>query len=312
MISLIRAELIKILGKKSTKVSFIIAVVLMVLSCVFQAASEVNSQNWREDVRQQIDYALKEIEENKGTEQEDFYEELYRPDVAIGEYSLEHNIANNVVTPMKFTYNNTFAMGVWVVLLVILAAINYADEYQFGTIKQILTRPYKRSTILFVKQVVFIGISAVILFVQMAVSYLVGMAFFSENGTTAITLDYVNNKVMEIDMSTSLWQTYVAYVILAIILIAISYLLITIFRTSTLPIVLTLAVWLCSGVITMALSKYEIIRYTIFPHLKLTQYIKGNDLVLQGNTIGLSALVLGVTFLIVELVEYSLFKKRDI
>lgn len=312
MINLIKAELIKITGKKSTKIAIVIVLVLMVCSCIFQATSEADSTNWRELLQQEVDFAKSEIEENKGTDMEAFYEELYRADVAIGEYSLEHNIANNVVTPIKFAYKNTFCMSVWVILLLILAAINFSDEYQFGTIKQILSRPYKRSRILFIKQIVFLGISLVVMLLQMAISYLVGIIFFEKNGVSDVTIDYVNGKVIEIDMSTALWQTYFSYIVIITFLIAVAYLLIAIVRTTIMPVIISLSIWLSADLIAESLSKYEIIRYTFFPHLNLTQYIVGNNLVIDGNTIGLSLLVLAITYIVIEIFTYRIFDKRDI
>ena len=312
MFNLITVELTKIVSKKSTKIAIIIAGILIIFSCIFQASSEVTPKNWREEVQKEVDFAKNEIKENKGTDMEDFYETLYKEDVAIGEYSLEHNIANNVITPLKFAYNNTFSMSVWVVLLLIMSVINFADEFQFGTIKQILTRPYKRSKILMAKQIVFVCMSIVVLLIQIAISYIVGLIFFGKNGTSGIVLDYVNGNVIEINMNMTLWQLYFSYVVVAIILISIAYFFITIMRTATIPIILTMLIWLGDGLITSTCSKYQIIKYTIFPHLNLAQYIKGNDLMLKGNTIGFSCAVLLISFVVVEICTYIVFTKRDI
>lgn len=312
MFNLFRAEMIKILGKKSTKISIIIAFIFMALSCFFQASSEVSNENWKDALQKEIDFAKNEIEEHKGTDSEEFYEELYRADIVIGEYSLENNIANNVVTPIKFTYNNTFCLSVWIVLLVVLATINFSDEYQFGTIKQILTRPYKRRKILFVKQIFFSGLSILVLFVQIIMSYIVGCFFFGENDAADITIEYMNGKIIEIDMRSAMWQTYFSYVVLIVLLISIAFLCVVIIRTTIIPVLMTLTIWLCSSLIVEILSKYEIVRYTIFPHLDLTQYIVGNDLVLKGNTISISLSVLLITYIVIQIITYKLFEKRDV
>ena len=117
MFKLIKAELIKIMGKKSTKVSLIMIIILMAFSCLLQATSEADSSNWRELVQKEVDTAKSEVEEAKGTDMEEFWADFYAEDIAVGEYSLEHNISNDIVTPIRFAYDNTFCMSFWVILL---------------------------------------------------------------------------------------------------------------------------------------------------------------------------------------------------
>lgn len=312
MINLVKAEIIKIIGKKSIKVSIIIVFIFMALSCVIQATSEVNDKNWREEVQSEVDFAKSEINEKKGTDMEEFYEEIYREDIVVGEYCLKNNIANNVVTPLKFTYNNTFCMTVCVILLLILAAINFSDEYQYGTIKQILTRPYKRSRILCIKQMVFSVASVVVLFEQMLISYFVGCVFFGKNKASYIAIEYIEGKIVEVDMRSSIIQTFLAYVVITVFLIAMVYLLITIFHTLLLPVMITVIVWMSSNIVSDFLSKYEIVKYTFLPHLDLKQYIAGNELVRNDNNIVLSLVVLTITYCCIQVLTFTIFNKRDI
>ena len=312
MFALIRAEFVKIFGKKSTKVALVVIFIITAISCIFQASTEVNDTNWREKVQEELEIAESEIEDHKGTESEEFYVSLYQSDIEIAKYCLENNIAKDVMTPIKFAYENKFCMGVWVVVLVMIAAINFSDEFQFGTIKQILTRPYKRSKILLVKQIVFVLLSAASLLLQLGVSYLIGVIFFDKNSGSEVTVDFINGNIIEIKMITALWQTFFSYMIILLFLMAVVFLLVSVFRTCLMPIILSLLVWMGSNTVASVFSKYKIIKYTVFPHLDLTQYIKGNELVLEGNTMTYSLIIIVVSFLIVQSATYTIFSKRDI
>lgn len=312
MFNLIKAELLKIVGKKSMKISILIVLILMVGNCLLQATNETNIKNWKEETQKFVEKTGKELEEGKGTEDEEFNEIFLRDDYEVAKYCLENEIPYNVVTPVKFVYGNTFMLPILMILLLFIAIFNFIDEFQFGTIKQILTRPYRRSTILGIKQIVFSILAVFVFLLQILISYIIGILFFHQNGNTVIDVKYLDGKIIQINMVKEIFQSVGAYFVAFLLLLGIAYLLICLVRNSILPVITTAVLWYGSGMITEYLKKKAIIKYTIFPHLDLTQYIQGKELVLSGNTLALSIVILAIHFIVIEAVVFYLFKKRDI
>ncbi|MDG4658392.1 ABC transporter permease [Ectobacillus antri] len=206
-------------------------------------------------------------------------------------------------TPLAFADMNLEGLLSIVVLYgVVIGGKMIAEEFQKGTIKQLLIRPKKRISILLSKYM--IAILAVIIVTAFAgfLSLLVGLLTFS--GGTGDVGTYVQGMVYQ--LPRLIFYTTLTFTIGVLV------------RNAVLPIVITLFILFSEGPILLLLSSYNWAKLVIFFHLYPGMYDsnpmlnKGMKPIFPDFTMSTSLLVVGVYLLICIGLASAVFQKKDV
>lgn len=187
-----------------------------------------------------------------------------------------------------------------------LAARTITEEFQKGTIKQLLIRPRKRVTVLFSKYVTVILTVLLISIVALIISMLIGLVSFG-GGKEELTV-------------VMLLKILVYKMVPVLFYITLSMFLANIFRKSVLPLVITMFVFFLQNTIDMLLMMFAkgVAKFVVFFHLNLNVY-DSNKLISGGMEPPFAefnfttSLLLVIVYVVVLLAASSaLFQKRDV
>ncbi|MBC6975705.1 ABC transporter permease [Bacillus sp. Xin] len=187
-----------------------------------------------------------------------------------------------------------------------IASRTITDEFQKGTIKQLLIRPRKRIMILFSK---YISVLLAMLFVIVTgtlIAMVIG-AIVMDGGKTELTLGVLLKGILYKLVSPFFFAT-------------LAFFLANVFRKSVLPLIIALFLFFLQGAINMMLMMFVkgVAKFFVFLHLDLSIY-DGNKLISGGATPPFpefnftTSLLLVLAYFVVLLVTSSvLFQKRDV
>ena len=187
-----------------------------------------------------------------------------------------------------------------------IASRMITDEFQKGTIKQLLIRPRKRMTVLFSKYITVLLTIVFIIFANMIISMIIG-GIVMDGSKTELTLGIV--------MKSTLYQ-----VLSPFFFATLAFFLANVFRKSVLPLIITLFFFFLQQPIKMMLMMLAkgSAKFVVLFHLNLNVY-DGNKLINRGAEPPLTeftfttSLLLVITYIVVLLIASSaLFQKRDV
>ncbi|MGF9965017.1 ABC transporter permease [Bacillus rhizoplanae] len=187
-----------------------------------------------------------------------------------------------------------------------LASRTITEEFQKGTIKQLLIRPRKRVTVLLSKYITVLLAVFFVCIVSLLTAMLIGLAAFGGSigkVTFAILLKRFGYNILPI-----LFYPTVAFF------------LANIFRKSVLPLVITLFFFFMEGMLKILLFQFAkgIAKYIVMFHLNLNMY-DSNELISQGAkpmfsefSFTTSLLFVLAHFVVLLVASSALFQKRDV
>ncbi|PGO34049.1 ABC transporter permease [Bacillus cereus] len=187
-----------------------------------------------------------------------------------------------------------------------IASRMITDEFQKGTIKQLLIRPRKRITILFSKYITVLLTIVFIIFANMFIAMIIG-GIVKDGSKTELTLGIV--------MKSTLYQ-----VLSPFFFATLAFFLANVFRKSVLPLIITMFLFFLQGPINMVLMMFAkgVAKFVVFFHLNLSVY-DSNKLVSGGMeptftefTFITSFLLVAAYFAVLLVASSVLFQKRDV
>ncbi len=123
-----------------------------------------------------------------------------------------------------------------------IASRMITDEFQKGTIKQLLIRPRKRMTVLFSKYITVLLTIVFIIFANMIISMIIG-GIVMDGSKTELTLGIV--------MKSTVYQ-----VLSPLFFATLAFFLANVFRKSVLPLIITMFLFFLQGAINMMLMMF--------------------------------------------------------
>lgn len=134
------------------------------------------------------------------------------------------------------------------------------DEFQKGTIKQLLIRPRKRMTVLFSKYITVLLTIVFIIFANTIISMIIG-GIAMDGSKTELTIGIV--------MKSTLYQ-----VLSPFFFATLAFFLANVFRKSVLPLIITMFLFFLQGPINMVLMMFAkgVAKFVVFSHLDLRAY----------------------------------------
>lgn len=203
-----------------------------------------------------------------------------------------------------------------IITIVLIAGAIVSDEFNKGTIKLLLVRPYSRAKILLAK---FITIIITILFIMattVVLQFIVGGIVFGFDSLKIPAVIYNHNtgKLIEMGILKNIIITGIGKLPKYVLLGTLAFSLSTIFNNTPVAITITLMGYMASSIINQFAYYYDIkwLKYFVTPNWDFTQYFYGNLPLLKGLTVPFSIAICIIYFAIMLAVSFTIFRKRNI
>ncbi len=265
-------------------------------------------------------YMIEQIDNSKEEltyqEKKDYNDSIEQREIS--KYIIENHVDINKQNDLRGILSNFFnEFGLFIVVItVMIAGTIVSEEFNKGTIKLLLIKPYSRKKILLSK---FITVLIMIVFsivVILAMELIVGGIIFGFESLNIPVLQYNfnSNMLQEINVFSYLGIQIFTQLPSIILLATLSFALSTIFTNSPVAIALPLLGYMGVAVINQIAIQYNIgfLRYFVTLNWDFSQYLYGKMPLMEGLTPGFSGIICIIYFLIMIIPTFVIFKKKNI
>ena len=233
-------------------------------------------------------------------------------------YHLYNDTEYQNTATANYTFQNSIGtyIAIIVMVVVIVAGVSISEEFNKGTVKLLLVRPYSRTKILISKLIaVFITMlitTATILLLQFIIGGIVyGFGTYMMN---VVQFDFTTNSIVTLNIFAYLGLIFICKLPIFILIGTLAFALSTLFLNSPLAVALPILGYMGSDVINMiAISyKWDWVKYFVTPNWDLSQYLFGGTPMFSGISIEFSITICAIYFVIMLVASIVSFKKRNI
>lgn len=233
-------------------------------------------------------------------------------------YDLYNDTEYQNTATANYTFQNSIGtyIAIIVMVVVIVAGVSISEEFNKGTVKLLLVRPYSRTKILISKLIaVFITMlitTVAILILQFIIGGIVyGFGTYMMN---VVQFDFTTNSIVTLNIFAYLGLIFVCKLPIFILIGTLAFALSTLFLNSPLAVALPILGYMGSDVINMiAISyKWDWVKYFVTPNWDLSQYLFGGTPMFSGISIEFSITICAIYFVIMLVASIVSFKKRNI
>ncbi|TYR80724.1 ABC transporter permease [Priestia megaterium] len=216
------------------------------------------------------------------------------------------NIVNNAGVQENAVGFLSFSSNFLIIIqffAIVVAGSMVAKEFEAGTIKLLLIRPAKRSTILLSKYVTSIMISLYYIGAFFFFSFIWGVLFFGVS-----TINSTSDELQNIAF------TYGIFYIEIFMMMTFALMLSSVFRNSALAVGLSIVVGIGAKMLAQILAEFQVQwgKILLFANTNLLQYTDGNQPLFEGMTLGFSLFMIMAHFVFFVSVAWFFFLKRDV
>ena len=242
----------------------------------------------------------------------------YLENANLYKYDLYNDTEYQNTATANYTFQNSIDtyIAIIVMVVVIVAGVSISEEFNKGTVKLLLVRPYSRTKILISKLIaVFITMlitTVAILLLQFIIGGIVyGFGTYMMN---VVQFDFTNNSIVTLNIFAYLGLIFVCKLPIFILIGTLAFALSTLFLNSPLAVALPILGYMGSDVINMiAISyKWDWVKYFVTPNWDLSQYLFGGTPMFSGISIEFSITICAIYFVIMLVASIVSFKKRNI
>lgn len=237
---------------------------------------------------------------------------------AINKYDIENETTVGDTSSAKGILLSTFDEYeiFLIVMFMMTAGVIVSEEFSKGTIKLLLIKPYKRSTILASKFITSIIVAIIVILLVLLMQFVVGglIQGFDSLKNPTIIYDHTINNVKQINTIQYLAMQALGKAPMYILLMTLAFAFSTIFTNSALAITISLLGYMGSSVINMlALNlKLNWIKYFVTPNWNLTEYFWGGIPTFEGITLPFSIAIIVIYMVIMLVPTFIIFQKKNI
>lgn len=243
-------------------------------------------------------------------------EEYYK-----AKYMLENKIDTSNANKLNNIIPQFFSQYSFLIIVfgIMIAGSIVSEEYNKGTIKSLLTIPYKRSKILLSKLITSLMLTILFTIFTMIIQFIVGMIFFGVEGLNVPMLIYhYGKKIVE---SVSLLKYFslqlIANLPIILLMTTLAFTISTLFTNSALAIALPICGYIGSSIINSLVlyfdSKMMLLfrHYFVTPNWDFTCYLFGGSSP-YGNSL-MHAVIVCLSYMVIMIAFAFLeFKRKDI
>ena len=236
---------------------------------------------------------------------------LYKYDIENGTEYQNTLTANYALQNSMSTY-----IVVVVLIVVIIAGVMISEEFNKGTIKLLLVRPYSRTKILLSKLIaVFITMIITTIFVTLLQLIVGGFVYgFGTYFMNVVQFDLVSNSIVVMNMFAYLGLIFICKLPILILIGTLAFALSALSLNSPLAIALPIFGYMGSEVINLVALSYgwNWIKYFVTPNWDLSQYLFGGSPMFSNMSVEFSITICAIYFVIMLVASIVTFKKRNI
>lgn len=263
-----------------------------------------------------IDYEVGGGNSESQLMKQDYYDSLERANKA--KYDIENGTKideENNIRGMLINFFSNYEIFI-VIMIVMIAGTIVSEEFNKGTIKLLLIRPYKRTTILTAKFITCIIMLAIIIITMILMQFIVGGIVFGFESLQipVVVYNFDTSSIQEIGIANYVLMQTLGKLPIYVLLMTLAFTLSTLFNNSAVAITLTLLGYMSSSTINIIGLQLDLdwIRYFVTPNWDLTQYYFGGFPIYEGTTPIFSTIINIIYFVIMLIPTYIVFKKRNI
>lgn len=237
---------------------------------------------------------------------------------AISQFDIEHDTTSG---------NNSDARGILlevfsqfeifiIVMIIMIAGSIVSEEFSKGTVKLLLIKPYKRTTILASKLITCFIMLIIIMIIIVCMQFIVGglVQGFEGFHTKVVVYNHNSNQIQEIGIINYLEMQLLGKLPIYVLLMTLAFCISTIFTNSALAITITLLGYMGSPLINQLGLVFHLnwLKFFVTPNWDLTQYLFGGLPDFEGLTPAFSIAIIIVYMLIMLVPTFIIFKKKNI
>ncbi len=242
----------------------------------------------------------------------------YLEDQAESRYILETGRNIHETDTLKGILQNFYAQfGIFlIVVVVMIAGTIVSEEFNKGTIKLLLVKPYTRNKILLAKAVTTLFMILFVIVTTMIMQLLIGGVIFGFDSLTepVVAYNFHTNTMEEMNIFANLGMQTLEQLPMIILLTTLAFAISTIFSNSTLAITISLLGYMAANIINQLAMAYNLqfMKYFVTMNWDLSMYANGALPYMKGMNITMSIIICVVYFLIMMIPTFIVFKKRNI
>lgn len=242
----------------------------------------------------------------------------YLENANLYKYDLYNDTEYQNTATANYTFQNSIGtyIAIIVMVVVIVSGVSISEEFNKGTVKLLLVRPYSRTKILISKLIaVFITMlitTVAILLLQFIIGGIVyGFGTYMMN---VVQFDFTTNSIITLNIFAYLGLIFICKLPIFILIGTLAFALSTLFLNSPLAVALPILGYMGSDMINMiAISyKWDWVKYFVTPNWDLSQYLFGGTPMFSGISIEFSITICAIYFVIMIVASIVSFKKRNI
>lgn len=323
MIKLIKNELTKITKKKGLYIMIILLMVFIIINNILYSRSYSNKGN------QYIEDA--QVEYNELSEYKEVLESLEKMDseeekaynIVIKQMEKDEYIINNeqnvdAIGNNRFVLRTIFAQyDIFIIIYIIMiAGTIMSEEFNKGTIKLLLIKPYSRTQIFFAKFIACIIVLIASAVVLVLLQTLIGGIILDFSSLSVPIVEY-NQKTQDLqfmNLFAYIGLDFLARLPIYLTVLAIAFACSTILLNTATSIVIPILVYLFSGTIEGFVNGINAswMKFIITLNWNFETYLFGGAPEIKAFSFGFSALICLLYLVVIMSLAYYNFKKKDI
>lgn len=203
-----------------------------------------------------------------------------------------------------------------IIFIIMIVGGIVSSEFEKGTVKMLLVKPYKRGKILLAKYIVSLLMILFIFVITVVFQVIVGGVVFGFDSLSipAVVYNFDTNSVVTYNMFEYVLIIAVNKLPIYVLLTTLAFALSSIFANTVIAVVLPILGNVASAVINQLASMYSIRQLAVFPTLNwdFTQFLFGRLPAYEFTSFGFAVCVCVVYWVIMVSVAWIAFRKREI
>ena len=254
---------------------------------------------------------------NKSYEEEKAYQSA-KEDAEKSRYAIEQGKdIYNTSDAREFLLNVFSKYELFIIItIVLIAGAIVSDEFNKGTIKSLLVRPYSRTKILLAKFITVLITVLFIMVVTVILQFIIGGISFGFESLSIpnVVYNFKTGKIMEVGILKSIICTGLGKLPIYVLLGTLAFALSTLFNNTAVAITITLLGYMASSIVNQFAYYYDMewLKFFVTPNWDFTQFFYGNLPLIKGMSIPLSIIICLVYFVIMIIPTFVVFNKRNI
>ena len=258
----------------------------------------------------------------KNTEELTYEQKLeynsYLEEQAESRYILETGRDIHNTNSLKGILENFYAQfGIFlIVVVVMIAGTIVSEEFNKGTIKLLLVKPYTRNKILIAKAITTLMMIIFIIVVTLVMQILIGGIIFGFDSLSepVVAYNFNTNTMEEMNIFANLGVQTLTQLPMIILLATLAFAISTLFTNSTLAITISLLGYMAASIINQLAIGYDLqfMKYFVTMNWDLSIYANGALPYMEGMNMTMSIIICVIYFLIMMIPTFMVFKKRNI